>query len=149
MICADSDFSGGVVLQSGKVNGDGMGEFYTIARIYVGFMGFIILGGILWFASSLSNAIDIAGTLAGFSGLAAASISPDKLYIHSVRWVLIGLCSIGISAGLVLVVDDLSQSNGVGAVEWDVVAMKTYHVAALVVMAGIALSRKNNKGSDS
>ena len=52
MICADNDFSG-VVLQSGKVNGDGMGEFYTIARIYAGFMGFIILGGILWFASSL------------------------------------------------------------------------------------------------
>lgn len=129
--------------------GDVMGEFYTIARIYAGFMGFIILGSILWFASSLSNAIDIAGTLAGFSSLAAASISPDKLCIHSVRRILVGLCSIGISAGLVLVVDDLTQSNGMGGVEWDVVAMKTFDVAALAVMAGTALSRKDNKGLDS
>lgn len=126
-----------------------MGELYTIARIYAGFMGFIILGGILWFASSLSNVIDIAGTLAGFSGLAAASISPDKLCINSVRRILVGFCSIGISAGLVLVVDDFTQSNGVGGIEWHVVAMKTYHVAALAVMAGTALSRKDNKSLDS
>lgn len=129
--------------------GDVMGELYTIARIYAGFMGFTILGGILWFASSISNAIDIAGMLAGFSGLGAASISPDKLCIHSVRRMLVGFCSIGISAGLVLVVDDLTQSNGVDRVEWDVVAMNTYHVAALAVMAGTALSRKDDKGLDS
>ena len=127
--------------------GDVMGELYTIARIYAGFMGFTILGGILWFASSLSNAIDIAGIFAGFSSLAAASISPGKLCIHSVRRILLGLCSIGISAGLVLVVDDLTQSNGIGGVEWDVVAMKTLDVAALAVMAGAALSRKDKSGS--
>jgi hypothetical protein len=129
--------------------GDVMGEFYTIARIYAGFMGFTILGGILWFASSLSNAIDIAGTLAGFSSLAAASISPGKLCIHSVRRILLGLCSIGISAGLVLVIDDLGRPSGTERIEWDVVAMKALDVAALAVMAGVALSRKKSMGSDS
>lgn len=113
-----------------------MNGLYTVARIYAGIMGFIILGGILWFASALSGAIVVAGMTAGASSLIASLIPPRKFSDGAIRRTLIGLCAIGIGAGLVLVVDDLSAPR---AIEWDVVSMKTLDIASLAAMATIAL----------
>jgi len=113
-----------------------MSGLYTTSRIYAGFMGFTILGGILWFASTLNSVIVMAGMVTGFSSLAVAFIPKRKLSSHSTRRVIVGLCVIGIGAGLVLVVDDLNASRGI---EWDVVIMKALDVAALAIMAVIAL----------
>lgn len=113
-----------------------MNGFYTASRIYAGFMGIIILGGILWFSSTLSGAIVVAGTVAGFSSLAAALIPKHKLSSHLTRQVLVTLCVIGIGTMLVLVTDDLTATRGI---EWDVVAMKAIDIMALATMASIAL----------
>ena len=119
-----------------------MSECYTMARIYTGFMGPSLLLGVLWFSDTLSNTIIIAGVLAGFSSVAAASISQHKLPIHSARWFLIVLCIIGISAGFVLLVDDLGKPSGAERIEWDVVAIKALDIAALSVLAGTALGKR-------
>ena len=114
-----------------------MDGIYTLSRIYAGFMGFTSLGGILWFAGTLSRMIVIAGTIAGVSSLAASLVPPHKLSRHSIQRTLIALCVIGVGAELVLIMDALTISHGV---EWDVVSMEILNITALTTMAVKALN---------
>ena len=113
-----------------------MSGIYSASRVFVGFLGFIALGGVIWFASSLANEIVLAGVLLGLTSLVAALIPQRKLSSSATRRTLVTLCVIGAGAGLVLVADNLSASGGI---EWDVVAMNVLHIAALATMAVIAL----------
>jgi len=124
-----------------------MSGLYTLSRIFVAFLGFTALLGVLWFASSLREAIIIAGVLLGISSLLAAFVPQHKLSNRETRRTLIALCVIGIGAGLVLVVDDLGASRGI---EWHVVTINLIHVAALATMAVTALKRSSEEilGSD-
>lgn len=115
-----------------------MSRLYTPSRIFVGFLGFTALGGIIWFASSLANEIVLAGVLLGLTSLVVAFIPQRKLSSIATRRILVTLCVVGIGAGLALVVDNLSTSRGI---EWDVVSMNVLHIAALATMAAIALRR--------
>ncbi|OGI69262.1 MAG: hypothetical protein A2W18_07095 [Candidatus Muproteobacteria bacterium RBG_16_60_9] len=115
-----------------------MSGIYGVLRVFVGFFGFIALGGIIWFASSLASAIALAGVLLGLTSLVAAFIPQRKLSSGKTRRTLVTLCVVGAGAGLVLVADNFSASGGI---EWDVVAINVLHVAALATMAVIALRR--------
>ncbi len=115
-----------------------MGGLYTLSRIYAGLMGFIILGGILWFSSALSGTIVAAGTIGGVTSLGVSLVPPRKLSNQSIQRTLITLCVIGVGAGLVLVWDDLNASGGI---EWDVLSMKALDIVALATMAILALRR--------
>ena len=112
-----------------------MSGIYTLSRGLAVFLGFTVLLSIVWFASSLGGAFIIAGVLMGFSSLAVAFIPQRKLSSSATRRTLVTLCVVGISAGLVLVADDLGASSGI---EWDVVAIRLLHIAALATMAVIA-----------
>jgi len=113
-----------------------MSGIYGASRVFVGFLGFIALGGIIWFAGSLSSEIVLAGVLLGLTSLVVALIPQRKLSSSTTRRTLVTLCIVGAGAGLVLVVDNFSTSRGI---EWDVVAMNVLHIAALATMAAIAL----------
>jgi hypothetical protein len=109
-----------------------MSGLYTAAQIAAGFLGFIAIGGVVWFASSLSNAIVLAGVLLGLTSLAAAFVPQRKLSNDTIRRSLVALCTVGIVAGSVLVTDNLKASHGI---EWDVVSMNLLNIAALATMA--------------
>jgi hypothetical protein len=113
-----------------------MNGLYTLSRGLAVFFGFIVLLSILWFTSSLGGTLIIAGVLMGLSSLAAAFIPQRKLSSGATRRTLVTLCVVGIGAGLVLVADDLGATSGI---EWDVVAIRLVHIAALAAMAVIAL----------
>jgi len=113
-----------------------MNGLYTLSRGVAVFFGFTVLLSILWFASSLSGAFIIAGLLMGFSSLTVAFIPQRKLSKGTTRRALVTLCVVGIGAGLFLVADDLGATSGI---EWDVVAIRLVHIAALAAMAVIAL----------
>lgn len=115
-----------------------MSGIYGVLRVFVGFFGFIALGGIIWFASSLASKIVLAGVLLGLTSLVVAFIPQRKLSSGKTRRTLVTLCIVGAGAGVVLVADNLSVSGGI---EWDVVAMNVLHVAALAAMAFIALKQ--------
>src|SRR3990172_1491218 len=109
-----------------------MNGLYTLLRGLVAFFGFTDLLGVLWFADSLGGAFIIAGVLMGFSSLAAALVPQRKRSSGATRRTLVTLCVVGIGAGLVLVANDLGASRGI---EWDVVAIRLLHIAALATMA--------------
>jgi hypothetical protein len=113
-----------------------MSGIYTLSRVLVAFFGFTALLGMIWFASSLSGAFMTAGLLMGFSSLAVAFVPQRKLSSGAARRTLVTLCVVGIGTGLFLVADDLGVSRGI---EWDVVAIRMLHIAALATMAVIAL----------
>lgn len=113
-----------------------MSGLYTLSRGFVIFCGFTTLLGVLWFASSLGGALIISGVLMGFSSLAAAFIPQRKLSGDRTRRALITLCIIGACSGLILVAGDLGTSRGI---EWDVVAVRLLHIAALATMTITAL----------
>jgi len=114
-----------------------MSGLYTLSRGLAGFFGFTTLLGVLWFADSPGGgAFIIPGLLMGFSSLAVAFIPQRKLSSSATGRTLVTLCVVGIGAGLVLVADDLGASSGI---EWDVVAIRLLHIAALAVMAVTAL----------
>lgn len=113
-----------------------MNGLYTVSRFFAGFLGFIALGGVLWFNASLSNAIIIAG--AGLTSLAVAFVPQRKLVSGTVRLIVILLCLVGIVTGFVLVTNNLKATGGI---EWDIVAMNLLHIAALATIAIIALKR--------
>lgn len=113
-----------------------MNGLYMLSRALVAFFGFTVLLGVLWFADSLGGIFIIAGVLMGFSSLATAFIPQRKLSSGVTRRTLITLCVVGTSSGLVLVADDLGASYGI---EWHVVAIRLFHIAALATMAIVAL----------
>lgn len=113
-----------------------MSGLYTLSRISTGFLGFTAIGGVVWFASSLSKTIVLAGVLLGLTSLVVAFVPQRKLLSGATRRTLVTLCVVGIGAGLVLVADNFNASRGI---EWDVVAINLLHIAALATMAAIAL----------
>ncbi len=118
-----------------------MSGIYTLSRALAAFFGFTVLLGILWFADSLGRAFITAGVLMGFSSLAVAFVPQRKLSRGATRRIVVTLCAVGISAGLVLVADDLGASPGI---EWHVVAIRLFHIAVLAMMAIIALKWSPN-----
>jgi len=113
-----------------------MSGLYVVSRIFVGILGFIALGGVVWFASTLGNTLVLAGLLLGFTSLVAAFVPQRKLSSSATQRVLVTLCVLGIGAGFVLVVDNLKVPR---EIEWDVVSINILHIAALATMAVIAL----------
>lgn len=120
-----------------------MSGLYTVSRIFVGMLGFIALGGVVWFASALNNTIVLAGVLLGLVSLAAVFVPQRKLSSGAIRRTLVALCLVGIGAGFILVADNLKAPRGI---EWDVVSANILHIAALATMAILAL-RQNIKAS--
>jgi hypothetical protein len=118
-----------------------MSKLYLWSRILAGFFGFTALLGVLWFSASQGKVFVIAALSMGFSSLIAVFVPLRTLSSTAVRVFLIVLCTVGVSAGLVLVVDDLMSSSGIewSEVEWDVVAIRLLHTAALAAMAIVAL----------
>ncbi len=115
-----------------------MNGLYTLSRGLAIFFGFTVLLSVLWFASSLGKAFIIAGLLMGFSSLVAGFIPQRKLSSGTTRRSLVVLCVVGIGAGLVLVADDLGTTS---EIEWDVIAIRLLHIAALATIAVTALKR--------
>lgn len=113
-----------------------MTGLYTLSRGVVVFLAFAVLLGVLWFADSLGAASIVAGALTGFCSIAAAFVPQRKLSSDPTRRILITLCIVGTSSELILIADDLGTSRGI---EWDVVALRFLHIAALATMALTAL----------
>ena len=115
-----------------------MSSLYNMSRILTGILGFIALGGVVWFGSILNNMIALAAVLLGLASLATVFVPQRKLSSGVIRQILIALCIVGIGAGFFLVVDNLRAPGGI---EWDVVSMNVLHIIALATMALIALRR--------
>lgn len=116
-----------------------MTDLYIFLRGANGFFGFTTLLGVLWFADAPGGqAFIVPGLLLGFSSLVVAFIPQRKLSKGTTQRTLVTLCVVGIGAGLVLVADDLGATSGI---EWDVVAIRLVHIAALAIMAVIALKQ--------
>jgi hypothetical protein len=114
-----------------------MTDLYTLSRGITGFFGFTTLLGVLWFADAPGGqTFIIPGLLMGFSSLVVAFIPQRKLSKGTIQRILVALCIVGIGAGLFLVADDLGATSGI---EWDVVAIRLVHIAALAAMAVITL----------
>lgn len=112
-----------------------MSGLYIVSRIFVGILGFISLGGVVWFGSALSSVVAGTGLLLALVSLAVAFVPQQKLSSSLVRGTMMLLCVVGIGAGLFLTADDLRASRGI---EWDVVSMKLLHVIALAAIAVVA-----------
>jgi len=113
-----------------------------LARIVAAVFGLVALGSVLWFGSALSPTFITAALLLGFSS-AVAFFPRRALASASARKILFTLCVIGIVAGLVLITGDVSSPYGI---EWDVVAMRLVHIAALATIAIKASERSAQLG---
>lgn len=105
-----------------------------VSRVLVLFFGLTALLGVLWFAgSSGGETLMLPGVVMGFSSLVAVFL-PQRKWAQRIQVVL---CVVGIGAGLVLLKYDFTAPH---VIEWDVVAMRFLHIAALATMAIMAFN---------
>jgi hypothetical protein len=109
-------------------------DYFLFARVAAACFGAPTLLGVLWFSDSLSLIMLITGTALGVCCLGAAfsarGVKPDG----SVRSSVTTLCIVGIAAGLVWLMSDVSsalQDPG----EWIAVAIRLASIGALTVIA--------------
>lgn len=109
-----------------------MDGLYTLARIIVGIMALITLGGLVWFGSTLSNQVLVAGIVLGCCSLLASLFSQKLLSSLIATVLLVAIALTGAVAGLVLLIGDLGEFPDIA---WDVLSAQFLHVVALGTLA--------------
>lgn len=122
---------------------DNIYTLYSLSRGLAAFFGFTVLLGVLWFIGSPGGGTHVVpNVLLGFGSIAAAFVPQRKLSNATTRRTLVTLCVVAIGSGLVLIAGDLKAARGI---EWDVIAIRLVHIAALATLATKSLSGKLRK----